>query len=88
MISLLEFQTKCCERKARFPSETRAERSAQKWCDADGAARTLYRCPVCDGWHISSKLLVGYTGYALPSSVVFPKHESTAALNVMQKGRV
>lgn len=71
MIITESYRRHGCENKDRFPSEARASAAAQKWCDKDGVVMTVYHCPLCTYWHLSSKL--GNYGVAA-SSIVMPKH--------------
>ncbi len=45
---------KACESKNRYASYDEAEEN-RAWCAAQGKrGLSIYRCPYCDGWHLTS----------------------------------
>lgn len=45
---------KACESKNRYASRDEAK-EAQAWCEANGSPHlSIYRCPYCNGWHLTS----------------------------------
>ncbi len=46
---------KACDRKKRYPTEADAK-FAKHDCERHGARDLhIYRCPYCDGWHLTHK---------------------------------
>ena len=49
------YRKKACSSKNRYFSRAEAEATAAE-CAAHGAPKLhVYRCPFCDGWHLTSK---------------------------------
>lgn len=45
---------KACESKNRYASRAEAEENLA-WCEHNGKrGLSVYRCPYCDGWHLTS----------------------------------
>ena len=45
---------KACESKNRYASRVEAEENLA-WCEARGTrGLSIYRCPYCNGWHLTS----------------------------------
>ncbi len=44
-----------CERKQRYPSEAEARATAEHQARATGKELSVYECPWCRGWHLSSR---------------------------------
>lgn len=45
---------KACESKNRYATKAEAEEN-RAWCEANGRrGLSVYRCPYCDGWHLTS----------------------------------
>ena len=45
---------KACESKNRYASRREAEENLA-WCEARGTrGLSIYRCPYCNGWHLTS----------------------------------
>lgn len=46
---------KACERKNRYASRYEAELTAAECADHGAPPLHVYRCPYCNGWHLTSK---------------------------------
>jgi hypothetical protein len=44
-----------CGRKTRYPSEAEARATAEHQARATGRELSVYECPWCRGWHLSSR---------------------------------
>ncbi len=45
---------KACDSKNRYASRVEAEENLA-WCEENGrTGLSIYRCPYCDGWHLTS----------------------------------
>jgi hypothetical protein len=44
-----------CGRKKRYPSEAEARATADHQARASGRELSVYECPWCRGWHLSSQ---------------------------------
>ncbi len=45
---------KACDSKNRYSSRAEAEENLA-WCEENGrTGLSIYRCPYCDGWHLTS----------------------------------
>jgi len=44
-----------CGRKARYVSETMARSMAARWMALGAPKLRAYECPLCGGWHLTSK---------------------------------
>lgn len=48
---------KACERKNRYPSRYEAEQAIAACAEHGTTGLHCYRCPHCNGWHLTSKPL-------------------------------
>lgn len=46
---------KACERKNRYASRYEAELTAAECAEHGAPPLHVYRCPYCNGWHLTSK---------------------------------
>jgi hypothetical protein len=46
-------QLEDCRRKTRYASEREADDAAYRKRMEEGLALRVYRCPWCDGWHLT-----------------------------------
>ncbi|MCI9494523.1 hypothetical protein [Adlercreutzia mucosicola] len=46
---------KSCERKNRYASRYEAEATAAECAEHGAPPLHVYRCPYCEGWHLTSK---------------------------------